>query len=332
MDYVTHIVTGAAGYKLIGSGVSKENHYLKDRLTLTARGLFFLGSILPDIDNISRLWGIEAYIVHHRGITHSIPFALCISLAVALLSAKFLGLASFSIVFLAMFLAVIFHIYMDLITSYGTQVFLPFTNTRFSLDWVFIVDPIYTLVIFIIFLLASIRNESLKLISKIALPWTLVLWIFFYPLVCGVVKHLISVNLAKSMQPHHLQFHILPDLGTPFFWKLIARDHSSYRVASVNVISQSITFDAREFEALDENFAKRVSEKIHPFGIYKWFAVYPYQKLREDDNGGKILEIGDLRFFSPLRILQERRPVPPFTVFLQIDKSGIPTSLSYEFP
>ncbi|MCX7822879.1 MAG: metal-dependent hydrolase [Syntrophobacterales bacterium] len=328
MDYITHIVTGATGYRLITSRSLHEVDHIQDnKITLISGGLFFLASILPDCDNISRLWGMEAYIVHHRGITHSIPFSLVASAILAtLFLRKLLSLSSFAVAFSAATLGMIFHIYMDLITSYGTQVLLPFTDRRFSLDWVFIVDPIYTLVIVSIFALSSIL---LKKTSKTTyLSWIFVGWILLYPAICGFTKYYANSLWHQIGTSHHLA--LLPDFGTPLIWKLIVKNDNVYRIASVNLIRKSVTFDPQEFIVLDNSFASKVSKKVDSFRIYRWFAVYPYQKLREENGKERIIEVGDLRFFSPLKVLKNRRPIPPFTIFLKLHGSEV--SLYYRFP
>lgn len=37
------------------------------------------------------------------------------------------------------------HIFLDLLTGYGTQIFWPFVRTPLAIDSIFIVDPLYTL-------------------------------------------------------------------------------------------------------------------------------------------------------------------------------------------
>lgn len=333
MDYITHIVSGAAGYRLISPSYSDS--YLEDRTNYIAGGLFFIGSILPDVDNVSRLWGIEAYIVHHRGMTHSILFALGISFIFALLFRKPSGLSSFFKLFLVSFMGLISHIYMDLVTSYGTQILLPFTNKRFSLDWVFIVDPLYTLVIAFIFVLSLILLKSEKYFSRSkdfirGLLFSLfIVWIVCYPMVCGLIKHSVALWVGNAQLS---KFTLLPDLGTPFVWKLIVNHDNVYRIASINTISKSVNFDADRFIPLDENLSARISEKISSFRVYRWFAVYPYQRLWKTDGKEKIIEIGDLRFLSSSSLIKDRRATPPFTVFLRTYEPDLPVSMHYGSP
>ncbi|MBD3326546.1 hypothetical protein GF339_18320, partial [candidate division KSB3 bacterium] len=62
MDPVTHITAGVLGAQAI-------RRPLRDRYFL----LFcILAAWLPDIDNLIGFLGPEFYLVHHRGLTHSV--------------------------------------------------------------------------------------------------------------------------------------------------------------------------------------------------------------------------------------------------------------------
>lgn len=67
------------------------------------RQAVFLSSLLPDLDGLTLLCGFEAYGIYHDRITHSIPFAIIVSVVACLLcrqyrsrSALFTQLAFFS--------------------------------------------------------------------------------------------------------------------------------------------------------------------------------------------------------------------------------------------
>jgi len=351
MDYITHIVTGVTGYRIIRTQNLLCTDGWKEQALIACGGLFFLASVLPDFDNISRLWGMEAYIIHHRGMTHSILFMLIIACMLGFFFGKCLKWASPAGIFLSVFTGIAFHLYMDLITSYGTQLFWPFTNTRLHLDWVFIVDPIYTLgIIFILFGSFTIikrptldtshepfSNEHYEgkdkrnIYLKKFLVAGFILWIVGYPLVCALIKEFAERWIVRSKN-FTSQWAIIPELGTPFIWKLITLKDNTYKVASVNIIKQNITFYEATFSPLDKTLATNVGKELPSFQTYRWFALYPYQRIWEMGNGQKIIEVGDLRFFSPLRIIQKRRSTPPFTIFIHISNSGTPVTLNYGSP
>src|SRR5687767_6745262 len=136
MDTVTHGIAGSVFARTL-----TERPAARAALVL---GL--VGSMLPDIDILFQHDKID-YLRNHRGWTHSLLllplFALVLAVAARLVYryARHIPLAT---LFLFSAIGIASHIAFDWITSFGTMFGLPFTRRRFALDWVFIVDPIFT--------------------------------------------------------------------------------------------------------------------------------------------------------------------------------------------
>jgi inner membrane protein len=91
-----------------------------------------VGSVLPDIDVAAFAFGIPyASLYGHRGITHSLLFALVYSLLASLL------LRTRPHAFLFIFLCTVSHTLLDALTNGGLGVALlaPFSNERFFFPW-----------------------------------------------------------------------------------------------------------------------------------------------------------------------------------------------------
>jgi hypothetical protein len=58
--------------------------------------------------------------------------------------AKLAGQLRYAVLVCLVYLGVLLHIWMDYLTSYGTQIFLPFDARRYTADAVFIIDYFYT--------------------------------------------------------------------------------------------------------------------------------------------------------------------------------------------
>ena len=111
-----------------------------------ARRAFLLGAIagmFPDCDFLftpDRL----SYLRNHRGWTHSFIAMPFFALALALIGRLVFRRARLPALWLFCAVAIVSHILLDWITSFGTMFFVPISRTRYSLDWVFILDPVLT--------------------------------------------------------------------------------------------------------------------------------------------------------------------------------------------
>ncbi|MGI9175752.1 MAG: metal-dependent hydrolase [Rhodothermales bacterium] len=155
MDSLTQATLGAA----VGEAVLGRKVGGKAALWGAALGT------LPDLDVLANPFvsEMEALAIH-RGITHSIVFAVVLAPVVGLLASRLhrkpateglLGYrfkrtseASWGAWTLLAFLALITHPLLDCFTVYGTQVFQPFSNYPVAFSSIFIIDPLYTVPLF----------------------------------------------------------------------------------------------------------------------------------------------------------------------------------------
>ncbi len=136
LDNITHTLTGLA---LASAGLGRATPY--------ATAALVIGSNLPDCDWCSGLAGKSGYLIHHRGVTHSLLgiaieslllppfFILWWKLCGEGKRPRYLPLAALSAV------ATILHVLMDGLNTYGIRPFLPFLDTWYYGDIAFIVDP-----------------------------------------------------------------------------------------------------------------------------------------------------------------------------------------------
>ena len=153
LDNVTHTLIGA----LLGESAARLAPVAGNgRQAKLRRGLFLavaiVGSNFPDADLLSTLGsdGKLAYLLEHRGHTHTVVGAVLIS--VAMLGAcavwqRWRGLALSVgdrgwLVALAL-LAPLLHVAMDALNTYGVHPWWPFDNRWYYGDAVFIVEPLY---------------------------------------------------------------------------------------------------------------------------------------------------------------------------------------------
>src|SRR5262249_17603734 len=133
-DNITH---GLAAALLAQAG-------LRQRYGALATVALVVGSELPDLDCLFDLGGPVSGFVNHRGITHSLFAGAGLALLGAALLWRVWRSYPYWRVTWLVYLGVLLHIGMDYLTSYGTQLFLPFDAGRYTADALFIVDFTYS--------------------------------------------------------------------------------------------------------------------------------------------------------------------------------------------
>ncbi len=113
-----------------------------------------LGSVFPDVDVFFDAFQSSpvASLVLHRGVTHSLvglPVWALLLAALTWWGTRSLRVAapSFRALFALYAVALAFHIWTDLITSFGTAIWSPLRWTRVAWDLVFIIDFVFTAIL-----------------------------------------------------------------------------------------------------------------------------------------------------------------------------------------
>jgi inner membrane protein len=138
MDSVTQAVLGAAvGEAVLGKHIGNK---------AAIAGAII--ATIPDLDVLLTFFFTPLQNISiHRGYSHSILFCILFSLLLAwwmkrrTWSDHVPALRLYAFVFLTLCT----HVLLDAFTTYGTQLFLPFTDYRVSFDSINIVDPFYTI-------------------------------------------------------------------------------------------------------------------------------------------------------------------------------------------
>lgn len=145
MDPLTHGLAGAVIRQL---GFKRKG----------ALGVLVLSSLAPDLDYVTMLWGPEAFLKYHRGISHGVLALLAFSLLVGLVLRR-KGFVYYS--FIA-FLGYSFHMLLDLTDQYGTSILAPLDWQRQSLGLTFVVDPYISAFFVLAVLLALLDGRKAR--------------------------------------------------------------------------------------------------------------------------------------------------------------------------
>ena len=242
MDSITQIVLGAAcGEIALGKKIGNK-------------AILFgaIGGTIPDLDVlIGKLFYTNEIdsLAFHRGIMHSIPFAIVGALIFGFLSYKVYdygylrrGTTSLKDWIWLFFLSILTHPILDSFTPYGTQLFLPFSDYRVAFNNIAVVDPLYTLPLLMcvsITMFFNRKNSKRKTWTKAGLYLSSAYMIF----TIGnklYVDHFFktSFNQAKI---NYSRFSAQPTILNNFLWYAVAETDKNYTVSFYSIFDDTNT-------------------------------------------------------------------------------------------
>lgn len=101
---------------------------------------FILGSVLPDTDALSRMFGKVAFLRWHQTYTHSLPIIFSITILLWSLGNWFSIAEAWAPI--ALGAGLLLHALMDATNTYGVALMAPFSRRRCCTEWVFFIDGI----------------------------------------------------------------------------------------------------------------------------------------------------------------------------------------------
>lgn len=216
---------------------------------------------------------------------------------------------------------VLTHIWLDLITTYGTQILAPFSNHRYALDGSFIIDPLFTGTALILILLAVILKKW-----RVSLATFGMAWFFLYPLMnMGISAHLEN-TYAHQLDEKGIPYsdvHVTPDALAPRFWKVVTTSGHYYLQDTIDLFSDEKPIPMQRYRRANNGELKELGKQDSMFATYAWFAKWPHIDERTTPDGKELI-FGDLRFQSTnpvlAKIFKDRKP--PFMLTAYLDKDG----------
>lgn len=306
MDTVTHALVGAA----------LSDCWFRKRLGPVATPFALAAAALPDIDSITFLISAQSTWANHRGITHSfVPM---------LLAAPLLGYLGWCIserrerwrlwTCLAV-LCLFSHTLLDLVTSWGTMPFLPFSNARVSWD----VAPVLDAFVFATTAASFVANRILRwervdtFLNPLVYPvvhrhpgrqkagdWigAIAVALAVCYLLVGWQQNRQTVRVAREALAAQgvtaVEVRAMPIMFTYIAWHIAARDvdgnvynatHSSYAPKPMRFVKYATLPPAEIAAELDSPDGR----------LFAWYSQNMYVTRRDGDGG---VSMNDRRFFG----------------------------------
>ena len=282
MDLVTHAL----------SGIAVANAGFRQRMGRAASLAVTAGAMAPDLDSVMGLWDQFAAIKYHRGLTHSLLGGVLLALLVTWPIYRWGPRKRFRNLVGLVYLGILVHIGLDLITSFGIQVFYPFSDARLAWDLAFIVDPILTAAFAVPLLVAWWRPH----LAARAVWVGLSVAVLYLALAAGA-KATAQARFAAELDRRVItvdRIGVIPRLFSPFRWSAVAQAPGRLYQASVTPWPGG-TVGLRFYSQAPRNRYVERSDAVESVRIFLWFARFPWIRYLQGD-GEHIVEYRDLRF------------------------------------
>lgn len=285
MDPLTHALIGTAISAFSGTEVSLYNP-----LTVGA----MLGAVSPDFDFVIRLFKDDAaYLEHHRGISHSVPFLAGFSLVITVVLSQ-LGFVNFNFLqtLLWTFIGALSHTGFDILNSYGAKLF----RKKIKANILTLYDPVITMV-GLGFILNG-KNSVSELVFGVSI---IVVYL-------AIRNHSRLISMKKlneyfSNNYVDVDVHVMPSLHAFYKWDFVAHTSTHDIVGKYNpfliMIKNSRPIKIIKTLRVDDQSYFDVFKSSAVGEIFTGFSPNLHIKVTKDfDNDQIVLRAIDLRYFT----------------------------------
>ncbi|MDJ0943304.1 MAG: metal-dependent hydrolase [Kiloniellales bacterium] len=195
--------------------------------------LGFFAGMTADLDVLIRSEADPLkFLEYHRQFTHALIFVPLGGLICTLALHWMLGRRwqlTYGQTFLFCTLGYATHPLLDAATSYGTMLFWPFSEDRFALSIVSIVDPLFTLPVLVLVVLCGLRRKPA--LARFALAWAVLY------LTAGALQHqaarAMAEEVAASRGHRPIRLEVKPSFANILVWKTIYETPDRFFVDAV---------------------------------------------------------------------------------------------------
>ncbi len=273
MDPVTHTL---AGITLSGLAPRRNVYFW----------VLVVSSLLPDIDYVTRLWGIESFLRYHRGITHGILAMFFFTLLVAGVFRVIYG-AGFISYLIVSFAGYAVHLFLDLTNQYGTRILSPFDWDQYSLGLTFIIDPYISLT----FIAAVVLMRFMRP-RRFVISMTAAILIFGYVGSKAIFKNSADNFLRQQVNSRHIYLAPLPN---DFLrWWYVISEQDNIRTGMVDLFTQR-TYEHDDLVYSDLDPMIMLSKDNRHVESFLNFARFPFPSVFSKD-GYTLVEWRELSY------------------------------------
>lgn len=267
MDSLTQIVLGAAvGEAVLGNKIGNK-----------AMLLGALAGTIPDLDVLAKLISTDPIfeLKTHRAYSHSVFTHVLLSFPLAWLSVRWSKSdATKTHWYWFWFLGLFTHAMLDCCTTYGTRLFLPFSDYQVAFNNISVIDPIYTipwLLLLIVALFFKRNTAKRKRLTNAG-------WILSsaYMILTFGLKWGVHSKFEKTLKKDNISYDNLnttPTILNAMLWAGIAYDEDSLSVAEYSWLNRDVPIKWARYKRHKELAKKFPSESMD---VALWFSDRQY--------------------------------------------------------
>lgn len=256
---------------------------------MIAAGFFgFVAGMTPDLDVLIRSETDPLlFLEYHRQFTHSLIFipvgGLLCALVLHTILGRWMGL-SFKRVWLFCSLGYGTHGLLDACTSYGTVLFWPFSDERFSWQVISVVDPLFTLPLLTLIVLAAVLRRP-------GFAHLAIVWAGVY-LGTGYFQHQSAITagleIARERGHEPTRIEAKPSFANILVWKTVYETKDRFYVDAVRVGIAPVSYPGASIEKLDIerdfSWVNMSSQQARDIERFRWFSDGYVARDQNDPN------------------------------------------------
>lgn len=309
MDNLTHGLFGLA----IGALRRPDRRVPGERASETDRAVPWACVLAAELPDLDALWPAETSVLQalqaHRGASHSLLAAPLVALIAALLVKLIFRRARLAPMFaFALGSTVFAHLLADAWTGWGTRLFLPFSDTRLSLDWTMVVDPLVTVPLAVGALWALRRRDRWRQAVLVGAA-----------VATGYVALRVGARAlaVRSVERHFAaadRIEVFPAALNPLRWRFVVAEPTEWIAGSL------LPWDAPHVDARHPRARPELPEVVRRNETVREALAWARMPLVTYSAGGEIehlVRVADLRYHWD--------GTPTLTFHLELDADGAVT-------
>ena len=191
------------------------------------------------------------------------------------------------------------HIFLDSLTTFGTQILLPLSDVRVGLPAMFIVDPLLTVPLLVLLCKAlrakpdiascglygsagdapGARGVAIVSIRARKLALAGLAWALLYPLLALGINSAATMSMAPRLAPEG-RLTLLTELFSPLVWKAVVDEGDSYRLGMLNLAALGSAVIDERYEKPDPALYAALKEQEPLFAVFEQFCSFMVQRER----------------------------------------------------